>query len=48
MKKLLSILFLSLALAGVTNAVEVQRVTLKNGSVLRGYVQQASVPTMHW
>lgn len=42
MKKLLSILFLSLALAGVTNAVEVQRVTLKNGSVLRGYVQQAS------
>ena len=42
MKRILSFLTLSLAILGMANAVVVQRVTLKNGSVLNGYVQQAA------
>lgn len=42
MKKFFSIIFISLAFCGMAKAVIVQHVTLKNGSVLHGYVQQAA------
>ena len=42
MKKIISLLIMSLAITSLANAIIVQRVTLKNGSVLNGFVQQAS------
>lgn len=42
MKKFLFILIMSTAFFGTIKAIVVQHVTLKNGSVLHGYVQQAS------
>ncbi|MBR1504340.1 MAG: hypothetical protein IJ618_10715 [Prevotella sp.] len=42
MKKLLFIFVISCAFSSMVKAIVVQRVTLKNGSVLNGYVQQAS------
>lgn len=40
MKKILSTIFIALAAIGTANAVVVQKVTLKNGSELNGYIQQ--------
>ena len=42
MKKIISLLIISFLSNGITKAQVIQHLTLKNGSLLNGYVQKAS------